>query len=113
MRRRVLAIGSAIVATLAIGASLVQMAAQQGQTQPMTSQPGMGARTPKNAAEFDEMFNKISNSGRWGKDDQLGAANLMTDAKRKQAGALVKSGISVSLAHNLLTEVADDNASPF
>src|SRR5918912_1370936 len=34
-------------------------------------------------------------------------------AKRRQAAALVKAGVTVSLAHNPLTERADDNASPF
>jgi kynurenine formamidase len=72
-----------------------------------------GARAPRNAAEFDELFHKVSNWGRWGKDDQLGSANLVTAAKRKQAVALVRHGITVSLAHNPLTERADDNANPF
>jgi hypothetical protein len=71
------------------------------------------SRAPRNAAEFDELFHKVSNWGRWGKDDQLGSANLVTVAKRKQAVALVKSGVTVSLAHNVLTEKAEDNASPF
>src|SRR4051794_33435157 len=70
-------------------------------------------RVPRNGAEFDELFHKVSNWGRWGKDDQLGSANLVTAAKRKQAVALVKSGVTVSLAHNVLTEKAEDNASPF
>ena len=70
-------------------------------------------RYPRNAEEFDELFHKISNWGRWGKDDQLGSANLVTTAKRKQAVALVKSGVTVSLAHNPLTERAEDNANPF
>ena len=70
-------------------------------------------RYPRNADEFDELFHKISNWGRWGKDDQLGAANLVTAEKRKQAAALVKSGVTVSLAHNPLTERAEDNANPF
>jgi kynurenine formamidase len=55
----------------------------------------------------------VKNWGRWGKDDQLGAANLITDAKRKQAAALAKNGISISLAHAPLTEAAPDNTSPF
>jgi kynurenine formamidase len=71
------------------------------------------SRAPRNAAEFDELFHQVSNWGRWGKDDQLGSANLVTPAKRKQAVALVKSGITVSLAHNPLTEKAEDNANPF
>jgi kynurenine formamidase len=71
------------------------------------------SRAPRNAAEFDELFHKVSNWGRWGKDDQLGSANLVTVAKRKQAVALVKNGVTVSLAHNVLTEKAEDNANPF
>ncbi|MGE5832989.1 MAG: cyclase family protein [Acidobacteriota bacterium] len=70
-------------------------------------------RAPRNAAEFDELFRQVSNWGRWGNDDQLGSANLVTDAKRKQAATLVKNGVSVSLAHNAITEKAVDNPSPF
>jgi kynurenine formamidase len=71
------------------------------------------ARAPRNAAEFDALFQQIKNWGRWGKDDQLGSANLVTAAKKKQAASLVKDGITVSLAHNPLTERAEDNGSPF
>src|SRR5262245_65757473 len=59
------------------------------------------------------MFQQVKNWGRWGADDQLGSANLVTAAKKKQAAALVKSGISVSPAHNMLTERAEDVNSPF
>ena len=71
------------------------------------------SRAPRNAAEFDTLFQQIKNWGRWGPDDQLGTVNLITPAKRKQAAALVKTGETVSLAHTLLTEKADDNSSPF
>ena len=70
-------------------------------------------RSPRNAAEFDTLFQQVKNWGRWGADDQLGSANLVTAAKRKQAVALVKSGVTVSLAHNPLTERAEDNNNPF
>ena len=33
-------------------------------------------RAPRNAAEFDTMFQQIKNWGRWGANDQLGSANL-------------------------------------
>src|SRR6266545_7475537 len=59
------------------------------------------------------MFQQIKNWGRWGKDDELGSANLVTPAKRKQAIGLAKTGESISLAHNPLTEAAPDNGSPF
>jgi kynurenine formamidase len=76
-------------------------------------QPADTRRAPRNAAEFDELFQKVKNWGRWGKDDQLGAANLVTVDKRKKAVGLVKNGTTVSLAHNPLTERAEDNANPF
>ena len=71
------------------------------------------ARSPRNVAEFEQLFQQVSNWGRWGKDDQLGAINLVTPEKRKQALALAKTGTMVSLAHTLMTERADDNSSPF
>ena len=43
-------------------------------------------------------YTSLSNWGRWGTEDELGTLNLITPEKRKQAAALVKSGIVVSLA---------------
>src|SRR5262245_39921505 len=92
------------------------IAGQQRGAEPAAPLLGPGpsaARFPKNAEEFDRMFNEVKNWGRWGKDDQLGAANLITEAKRRQAIALAKNGITVSLAHNPLTEASPDNTNPF
>lgn len=94
---------------------------RQGGAQPPAAQEGepiltpgpSAARFPKNAEEFDQLFHQVKNWGRWGPDDQLGAANLISEAKRKQALALAKTGTAVSLAHNPLTEPAPDNGSPF
>ena len=44
---------------------------------------------------------ELSNWGRWGPDDELGASNLITPAKRKQAAALVEEGLTTSLAHEV------------
>lgn len=60
-------------------------------------------RDPRDVAEFDRLFARVSNWGRWGADDELGAANLITDAKRREAAALVRVGRSVSLSHVLTT----------
>jgi hypothetical protein len=65
-------------------------------------------REPVNAEEYDRMFRQISNWGRWGKADELGSANLVTADTRRRAASLVRSGISVSLAHNFITEPAED-----
>ena len=64
-------------------------------------------------SDIHRWMTEISNWGRWGKDDQLGAVNLITPAKRQQAAALVKEGVSVSLARNPQKEKAIDNASPY
>src|SRR6185369_5200340 len=64
-------------------------------------------------ADVDRMMVEISNWGRWGKDDQLGAINLITPATRKRAAALVREGVSISLARETNTEKADDNSEPY
>ena len=56
------------------------------------------------AAQYEQWKRDLSNWGRWGKDDQIGALNLITPAKRRQAAALVKDGISVSLAADADTD---------
>jgi kynurenine formamidase len=67
----------------------------------------------KNAQDFQKAMRELSNWGRWGKEDQLGTLNLVTPEKRKAALALVKEGISVSLARDVEKQKADDNGSPF
>jgi kynurenine formamidase len=64
-------------------------------------------------AQFDEVFKQVSNWGRWGKEDQLGTLNLITPERRREAAALVREGVSVSLARDLNAEKAIDNPDPF
>jgi hypothetical protein len=63
--------------------------------------------------QYQRWQTELSNWGRWGKDDELGTLNLITTAKRKQAAALVKDGISVSLSSNANTEREIDNPCPW
>src|SRR5258708_8235747 len=62
--------------------------------------------------EISSLYEKISNWGRWGKEDERGALNFITDAKRAAAAKLVKTGQSVSLALPLATVAAPDNPTP-
>jgi hypothetical protein len=55
------------------------------------------SHTPVTKAQVDRWITELSNWGRWGKDDQLGALNYITPAKRREAMALAKDGIVVSL----------------
>jgi kynurenine formamidase len=77
--------------------------------------PGIRAQEPARVTKEDiaRWSKELSNWGRWGKDDQMGAANLITPEKRKQAAALVREGVSVSLARDLETEKSAYNPSPF
>ena len=96
----------AIVVALFLAGALSQVA-------PSTSAQAPASRAPRNAEEFEVLFQQVKNWGRWGANDQLGSANLLTAETRKRAIALAKTGESVSLSHNLITDKADDNASPF
>src|SRR6266705_1241154 len=65
-------------------------------------------KTITTEAEFHQAMKDLSNWGRWGPDDVLGAANWITPAKRKQTAALVKEGITVSLEHPIFQEEVID-----
>ncbi len=58
------------------------------------------------------MFEELKNWGRWGPDDQRGALNHLTDARRVAAVGLVRTGESVSLSHDLATEPQPEHPHP-
>ena len=67
-----------------------------------------GGKTMTTEEDFRRAFKELSNWGRWGQDDELGAANLITPAKRKAAAALVREGLAISLAHDIFQEDVSD-----
>ena len=52
----------------------------------------------KSDSDVEKLLPQLSNWGRWGKDDQLGTLNYLTDAKTKNSARLIKTGKSVVLA---------------
>ncbi|MGH8014408.1 MAG: cyclase family protein [Candidatus Binataceae bacterium] len=62
--------------------------------------------------EVKGLLDRLSNWGRWGKDDQRGALNFITEKKRAAAARLVQSGEAVSLAMPLATVAGPDNPTP-
>ncbi|NKB33818.1 MAG: cyclase family protein [Pseudomonadales bacterium] len=60
--------------------------------------------------DFHRAMEELSNWGRWGADDELGQANFITPEKRIEAAALVREGITVSLAHDVVQEDAVDTS---
>ena len=55
-------------------------------------------------ADVESYFKRLNNWGRWGQDDQRGTVNLITDARRAAARALVKSGRTVSLSREIVAQ---------
>jgi kynurenine formamidase len=79
---------------------------QQAATRPQGQQPSAAGATQANLSRvtkpaFEAWMTQLSNWGRWGKDDELGALNLITADKRKQAAALAKTGTTVSLSRQI------------
>lgn len=62
--------------------------------------------------EFNELFQQLKNWGRWGKDDEMGALNLISREKCQRAGRLIMDGVSVSCALPLALRPAPFNSSP-
>ncbi len=50
------------------------------------------------------IFERVSNCGRWGDDDELGTLNFITAEKRVTAAKLVEAGKVVSVGRDLSTE---------
>jgi kynurenine formamidase len=62
--------------------------------------------------EFDGLFERLKNWGRWGEEDELGTLNFLGDAEVAQAAALVRTGRRVSLGRPLDTVSGPDNGRP-
>jgi kynurenine formamidase len=63
-------------------------------------------------AEFRDLFERVSNWGRWGEDDERGALNFLTPERVAAAAGLVASGETVSLSRPLETQPELANPEP-
>src|SRR5918911_1630768 len=61
---------------------------------------------------FQALFDRCSNWGRWGPDDERGTLNLITAEVRVRAARLVREGVTVSCAHPINTVGDSENSSP-
>jgi kynurenine formamidase len=101
---------SVVVPVIAIALLLSRWntAGQQaaGQTPPRAPSSPAPQRQPEPGSvtkeQFERWMTELSNWGRWGKDDQRGALNLITVEKRKQASTLARTGTVVSLARPIV-----------
>ncbi len=67
-------------------------------------------RSSRTDEELLDLARRLSNAGRWGPADELGTLNHISAAKRIEAAALVRSGMTVSLARPLIREGAPSSA---
>jgi kynurenine formamidase len=65
-----------------------------------------------NEADVLALFERCSNIGRWGGNDQLGTLNFVSAEKRRGAARLVESGRVVSLARRLRRDRSRNNPLP-
>ncbi len=64
------------------------------------------------ADEFGQLFDRVSNWGRWGADDERGALNYLTPELVAAAAGLARDGRTISLSRSLNTEREPDNPEP-
>ncbi len=64
------------------------------------------------AREFEQLFERVSNWGRWGADDEQGTLNYLKREHVRGGASLVKSGRTVSLSLPINTTAGPDNPRP-
>lgn len=106
------------VAFTSVAAAILSRAATAQQTQGTSGQDRSPApRTTSRARDLTDdeltaLFDRCSNAGRWGADDELGTLNYITPAKRIAAAQLVKTGETVSLGRDISTTASKVDPNP-
>ncbi len=90
----------AMVVTVAVGLMAGGCGSQDEAADPEVGVPVPPSSHTVTEAEYERWKTEVSNWGRWGPEDELGALNLITPEKRTQAAALVREGVSVSLSRD-------------
>jgi len=98
--RTLIAVSSTLIVVMALG--------RVGSSQGAALRPDV-SRPVVTQAQFERWQTELSNWGRWGKNDEIGALNLITPAKRKQALALVKEGLLGILGIDILDRADFDS----
>ncbi len=69
-------------------------------------------RVEMTSQEFRELFDAVSNWGRWDDDGERGALNHLTPARIAAAARLVRSGVTITLSQPLRTVAGIDVPQP-
>jgi kynurenine formamidase len=68
--------------------------------------------TVPSTADMDAMYESLKAWGQWGDDDERGALNHLTSDRALAACAAMRTGESISLAHDLATEPLPEHPHP-
>ena len=85
--------------------------AQRPRQASATGQPALNVSSVTKD-QYERWMTELSNWGRWGKDDERGGLNLITEDKRKQAAAVAKTGAMVSLSRDIARQKPAETAQP-
>jgi hypothetical protein len=85
---------------------------RQASAQPQAPGKPAATRSSVTKEQFDQWMTKLSNWGRWGKEDERGALNLITADKARQAATLAKTGTTVSLARQVARQTPKSAPQP-
>jgi kynurenine formamidase len=99
-RRHLVGLGALAAAALARPAVAQQQAPASGSDRVSAPRATTRARDLTDD-ELQAMFERCSNAGRWGPDDELGTLNYVTPQKRIAAAQLVKTGEIVSIGRDI------------
>jgi len=110
-RRELMAFTGLAAAVLSRTAAAQQGQAASGQDRSAAPRATSRARDLTDD-ELEAIFNRCSNLGRWGADDELGTLNYITPAKRIAAAQLVKTGETVSLGRDISTTASKVDPNP-
>ena len=95
----------------AAGVTMASAVALKASAQNAPSPPTERARD-LTEQELQAMFDRCSNTNKWGPDDELGTLNYITAKKRIASAALVKTGEVVSVGRDLYTKQTKTNPRP-
>jgi kynurenine formamidase len=95
-----------------VGAASLLAAAAAARVSAQGGSPSTKRARDLSEEELQAMFERCSNTGKWGPDDELGTLNYITPQKRVAAAGLVKTGEVVSVGRDLLTKQTKTNPNP-
>src|SRR5262249_58780421 len=82
------------------------------QSQGQTTSRRLTPPAPVSLSQFEALFEKVKNWGKWGPDDELGTLNYITPDKIAAAAKLVRKGRCVSMAIPINKQAGPGNPKP-